>query len=37
MKSLLPVIIWFATSIAHAMVYSYTLGIDVNCPNGLGE
>lgn len=22
---------------AHATVHSYTLGIDVNCPSGLGE
>jgi hypothetical protein len=26
-----------ATLVAHAEVRSYTLGIDVNCPSGLGE
>jgi hypothetical protein len=37
MKSLLLVIAVLATSVARATVHSYTLGIDVNCPSGLGE
>lgn len=35
MKPLLLLLL--VASIAHAGVRSYTLGLDVNCPNGLGE
>jgi hypothetical protein len=35
MKALLLLV--FVASVAQATVRSYTLGIDVNCPNGLGE
>jgi hypothetical protein len=37
MKLIIILLTVLATSVAHATVRSYTLGIDVNCPNGLGE
>jgi hypothetical protein len=37
MKLLLTVLISVASILVHADVRSYTLGIDVNCPSGLGE
>ena len=37
MKTLLPILMTVAATLAQAEVRSYTLGIDVNCPSGLGE
>jgi len=37
MKLLLTFLIALASTLVHAEVRSYTLGIDVNCPSGLGE
>jgi hypothetical protein len=37
MKVILTLLITLAPLLARAEVRSYTLGIDVNCPSGLGE
>ena len=37
MKPILMLVATLFAGTVHAQVLSYTMGIDVNCPSGLGE